>query len=198
MLAGIRDIMIISTPEDTPRFVALLEDESQFGLSLQHAVQESPDELAQFLIGEHFIGQDSVAMILSDNIYYGVGLLKSLLRASQKGKGATVFSYHVSDPERFGVLEFDADGKVISMEEKPKRPKSNYAITGLYFYDNKVVDIAKQVKPSARGEFEITSINEAYLELSELEVELLGRGFTWLDTGTHQSLINATELCANR
>lgn len=193
MLAGIKDILIISTPEDTTRFEALLGDGSQFGINLEYKVQPSPDGLAQaFLIGEEFIGDDSVAMILGDNIYYGSGIRKILQRAEKKEKGATVFGYHVNDPQRFGVVEFDKNGKVISVEEKPEAPKSNYAITGLYFYDNRVVDIAKKVKPSARGELEITSINEAYLKLGELEVELLGRGFTWLDTGTHQSLVEAT------
>ncbi|WP_437829636.1 glucose-1-phosphate thymidylyltransferase RfbA [Niallia taxi] len=193
MLAGIKEILIISTPEDTPRFEALLGDGSQYGISLQYKVQPTPDGLAQaFIIGEEFIGDDSVAMILGDNIYYGSGIRKILQRAAQKKTGATVFGYHVQDPERFGVVEFNDDGKVISVEEKPKVPKSRYAITGLYFYDNRVVDIAKNVKPSERGELEITSINEAYLRLEELEVELLGRGFTWLDTGTHQSLVDAS------
>ncbi|HZH60168.1 MAG TPA: glucose-1-phosphate thymidylyltransferase RfbA [Metabacillus sp.] len=193
MLAGIREILIISTPEDTTRFENLLGDGSQFGISLQYKVQPSPDGLAQaFLLGEKFIGNDSVAMVLGDNIYYGSGMRKMLQRAANKEHGATVFGYHVQDPERFGVVEFDNDGKVLSVEEKPEVPKSNYAITGLYFYDNRVVDIAKNVQPSARGELEITSINEAYLKLGELEVELLGRGFTWLDTGTHQSLVEAT------
>lgn len=193
MLAGIKEILIISTPEDTPRFEALLGDGSQYGISLQYKVQSSPDGLAQaFIIGEDFIGNDSVAMILGDNIYYGSGIRKILQRAAQKETGATVFGYHVQDPERFGVVEFNADGKVISVEEKPKVPKSRYAITGLYFYDNRVVEIAKNVKPSERGELEITSVNEAYLQLGELEVELLGRGFTWLDTGTHQSLVDAS------
>ncbi|GER74412.1 glucose-1-phosphate thymidylyltransferase RfbA [Weizmannia acidilactici] len=193
MLAGIKDILIISTEEDTPRFKSLLGDGSQFGISLQYKVQPSPDGLAQaFILGAEFIGDDSVAMILGDNIFYGSGMRKILQRASQKQRGATVFGYHVPDPERFGVVEFDSDGKVLSVEEKPTHPKSNYAITGLYFYDNRVVDIAKEIKPSARGELEITSINEAYLKLGELEVELLGRGFTWLDTGTHQTLVDAT------
>jgi glucose-1-phosphate thymidylyltransferase len=193
MLAGIRDILIISTPEDTPRFEALLGDGSQFGIHLQYKVQPIPDGLAQaFLIGEEFIGNDSVAMILGDNIYYGSGMRKILQRAAQKASGATVFGYHVSDPERFGVVEFNENGKVLSVEEKPKEPRSNYAITGLYFYDNRIIDIAKNVKPSARGELEITTVNETYLKIGELEVELLGRGFTWLDTGTHQSLVEAT------
>jgi glucose-1-phosphate thymidylyltransferase len=193
MLAGIREILIISTPEDTPRFEALLGDGSQFGINLEYKVQPSPDGLAQaFLIGQEFIGDNSVAMILGDNIYYGSGMRKILQRAAQKEHGATVFGYHVQDPERFGVVEFNETGKVLSVEEKPKEPKSNYAITGLYFYDNRIVDIAKNVKPSVRGELEITSVNEAYLHMGELEVELLGRGFTWLDTGTHQSLVSAT------
>ncbi|MEK5382441.1 glucose-1-phosphate thymidylyltransferase RfbA [Niallia sp. FSL W8-0635] len=193
MLAGIKDILIISTPEDTPRFEALLGDGSQFGITLQYKVQPKPEGLAQaFIIGEEFIGKDSVAMILGDNIYYGSGMRKLLQRAAKKERGATVFGYHVQDPERFGVVEFNADGKVLSVEEKPEAPKSNYAITGLYFYDNRVVEIAKNVEPSHRGELEITSINEAYLRLEELEVELLGRGFTWLDTGTHQSLLDAS------
>lgn len=193
MLAGIKDILIISTPEDTPRFQALLDNGAQFGLNLQYKVQKSPEGLAQaFLIGEEFIGNDSVAMILGDNIYYGSGMRKILQRAASKKGGATVFGYHVQDPHRFGVVEFNDNGKVISVEEKPEVAKSNYAITGLYFYDNRVVNIAKNVQPSIRGELEITSINEAYLNMGDLEVELLGRGFTWLDTGTHQSLVEAT------
>ncbi|MGX4668281.1 glucose-1-phosphate thymidylyltransferase RfbA [Cerasibacillus sp. JNUCC 74] len=193
MLAGIKDILIISTPEDTPRFKSLFGDGAQFGISLDYKVQPSPDGLAQaFIIGEEFIGNDAVALVLGDNIYYGNGLRTVLNRAASKEKGATVFGYHVPDPERFGVVEFDDDGKVLSIDEKPDVPKSNYAITGLYFYDNRVVDIAKNVKTSRRGELEITSINEAYLELGELEVELLGRGYTWLDTGTHESLVSAT------
>lgn len=193
MLAGIQEILIISTAEDTPRFENLLGDGSQFGISLQYIVQPSPDGLAQaFILGEKFIGEDSVAMILGDNIYYGNGMTKLLKHAAEKERGATVFGYHVPDPERFGVVEFDADGKVLSVEEKPEHPKSNYAVTGLYFYDNRVISLAKEVKPSHRGELEITSINEAYLKLGELDVALLGRGFTWLDTGTHQSLVDAT------
>ncbi|MFE5324683.1 glucose-1-phosphate thymidylyltransferase RfbA [Paenibacillus sp. NPDC056579] len=193
MLAGIREILIISTPEDTPRFESLLGSGSQFGISLQYEVQPYPGGLAQaFILGKQFICNDSVAMILGDNIYYGSGMRKMLYRAANKSHGATVFGYHVKDPERFGVVEFDENGKVLSVEEKPKIPKSHYAITGLYFYDNRVVDIAQNIKPSDRGELEITSINEIYLQLGELEVELLGRGFTWLDTGTHQSLVDAT------
>lgn len=193
MLAEIKDILIISTPEDLHRFESLLGDGNQFGINLSYKIQPSPEGLAQaFILGEEFIGDDSVAMILGDNIYYGSGMRNMLKTAASKSEGATVFGYHVTDPERFGVVEFDHDGKVISVEEKPQKPKSNYAITGLYFYDNRVVEIAKQVKPSVRGELEITSINEAYLNNGELSVELLGRGFTWLDTGTHQSLVEAT------
>ncbi|MEK4345567.1 glucose-1-phosphate thymidylyltransferase RfbA [Paenibacillus sp. FSL P4-0184] len=193
MLAGIKDILVISTAEDTPRFENLLGDGSQFGISLQYIVQPSPDGLAQaFILGEEFIGNDSVAMVLGDNIYYGNGITKLLKQAAEKERGATVFGYHVLDPERFGVVEFDSTGKVLSVEEKPEHPKSNYAITGLYFYDNRVVSLAKEVKPSIRGELEITSINESYLKMGELDVALLGRGFTWLDTGTHQSLVDAT------
>lgn len=193
MLAGIKEILIISTPEDTPRFISLLGDGSQFGIKLHYEIQDSPNGLAEaFIIGEKFIEKDSVAMILGDNIYYGSGLRKILQNAAKKEVGATVFGYHVQDPERYGIVEFDTTGKVLSIEEKPKNPKSNYAITGLYFYDNKVVEIAKNVKPSPRGELEITSINEAYLQSDQLDVDLLGRGFTWLDTGTHQSLVDAT------
>lgn len=193
MLAGIKDILIISTPEDLPRFESLLGNGHQFGINLSYKVQPSPEGLAQaFILGEDFIGNDSVAMVLGDNIYYGSGMRNILQKAAQKSQGATVFGYHVTDPERFGVVEFDNNGTVISVEEKPQNPKSNYAITGLYFYDNRVVEMAKKVKPSVRGELEITSINEAYLNNGELSVELLGRGFTWLDTGTHQSLVEAT------
>ena len=193
MSAGIREILIISTPDDTPRFEALLGDGHQFGISLSYAVQPSPDGLAQaFIIGEEFIGDDHVAMILGDNIFAGHGLKKRLLRAANKQEGATVFGYYVDDPERFGIVEFDADGRAISIEEKPEKPKSNYCVTGLYFYDNKVVEYAKSLKPSARGELEITDLNRIYLEQGRLDVELLGQGFTWLDTGTHESLVDAT------
>ncbi|MDD5934443.1 MAG: glucose-1-phosphate thymidylyltransferase RfbA [Clostridiales bacterium] len=196
MNAGIRDILIISTPQDTPRFEELLKDGSQFGLNLSYAVQPSPDGLAQaFLIGEEFIGDDSVAMILGDNIFTGHGLIKRLngaVKNAESGNGATIFGYYVDDPERFGIVEFDSNGKAISIEEKPEHPKSNYCVTGLYFYDNKVIDYAKQLKPSARGELEITDLNRIYLENNNLNVELLGQGFTWLDTGTHESLTEAT------
>lgn len=196
MNAGIRDILIISTPEDTPRFEELLGDGSDFGVTLSYAVQESPDGLAQaFIIGEDFIGNDPVAMILGDNIFAGHGLterLKEAVKNAEEGKGATVFGYYVDDPERFGIVEFDDEGKAISIEEKPKKPKSNYCVTGLYFYDNKVVDYAKNLKPSARGELEITDLNRIFLEDDNLNVELLGQGFTWLDTGTHESLVEAT------
>ena len=193
MNAGIRKILIISTPEDTPRFQELLGDGHQFGIDLSYKVQPSPDGLAQaFIIGADFIGDDSVAMVLGDNIFHGHGLKKRLRAAAAKENGATVFGYYVDDPERFGIVEFDKDGKAISIEEKPEKPKSNYCVTGLYFYDNKVVEYAKNLKPSARGELEITDLNKIYLENGELSVEVLGQGFTWLDTGTHESLVDAT------
>ena len=193
MNAGIRDILIISTPDDTPRFEALLGDGHQFGITLSYAVQPSPDGLAQaFIIGADFIGNDSVAMDLGDNIFHGQGLKKRLREAAAREKGATVFGYYVDDPERFGIVEFDKDGKAVSIEEKPEKPKSNYCVTGLYFYDNRVVEYAKNLKPSARGELEITDLNRIYLESGELDVTLLGQGFTWLDTGTHESLVEAT------
>jgi glucose-1-phosphate thymidylyltransferase len=193
MNAGIQDILIISTPEDTPRFEALLEDGHQFGVHLSYAIQPSPDGLAQaFLIGEDFIDGDNVAMVLGDNIFHGHGLNRKLNEAAAKKNGATVFGYYVDDPERFGVVEFNQEGKAISIEEKPDKPKSNYAVTGLYFYDNRVVDYARNLKPSARGELEITDLNRIYLENGELEVALLGQGYTWLDTGTHESLVDAT------
>lgn len=193
MNAGIRDILIISTPDDTPRFEALLGDGHQFGITLIYAVQPSPDGLAQaFIIGTDFIGNDSVAMVLGDNIFHGQGLKKRLREAAAREKGATVFGYYVDDPERFGIVEFDKDGKAVSIEEKPEKPKSNYCVTGLYFYDNRVVEYAKNLKPSARGELEITDLNRIYLESGELDVTLLGQGFTWLDTGTHESLVEAT------
>ncbi|KTR44501.1 glucose-1-phosphate thymidylyltransferase [Pantoea ananatis] len=193
MLAGIRDILIISTPQDTPRFEQLLGDGSQWGLNLEYKVQQSPDGLAQaFIIGEEFIGNDNCALVLGDNIFYGHDLPKLMETAIEKESGATVFAYHVNDPERYGVAEFDKDGKAISLEEKPVNPKSNYAVTGLYFYDNRVVDMAKNLKPSSRGELEITDINRLYLKQGDLSVAMMGRGFAWLDTGTHQSLIEAS------
>lgn len=196
MNAGVRDILIISTPQDTPRFEDLLDDGHQFGVNLTYAVQPSPDGLAQaFIIGADFIGNDSVTMILGDNIFAGHGLnerLRIAVKNAETKKKATVFGYYVDDPERFGIVEFNKNGKVISIEEKPKHPKSNYCVTGLYFYDNRVVEFAKSLKPSARGELEITDLNRIYLENGSLNVELLGQGFTWLDTGTHESLVDAT------
>lgn len=196
MNAGIRDILIISTPADTPRFERLLGDGHQFGLNLTYKVQQSPDGLAQaFIIGEDFIGDDTVAMVLGDNIFSGHGFnekLKAAVENAESGKGATIFGYYVDDPERFGIVEFDKDGRVVSIEEKPEKPKSNYCVTGLYFYDNRAVEYAKALMPSARGELEITDLNRRYLDAGELNVELLGQGFTWLDTGTHESLVDAT------
>ena len=192
MLAGIKEILIISTPEDTPRFKQLLGNGKDLGISLSYAIQDQPNGLAEaFIIGEYFIGDDSVSLILGDNIYYGNGLSKMLQRSAELKHGATVFGYHVNDPERFGVIEFDENKKAVSIEEKPENPKSNYAVTGLYFYDNSVIEIAKNIKPSSRGELEITDVNKVYLEKGLLNVEIMGRGFAWLDTGTHESLLDA-------
>jgi len=197
MLAGIREVLIISTPQDTPRFAQLLGDGSQWGMRLQYAVQPSPDGLAQaFLIGEEFIGNAATALVLGDNIFHGHDFMPLLAQADRHASGATVFAYHVQDPERYGVVAFDAAGKASSIEEKPTKPKSNYAVTGLYFYDNQVVDIAKVVKPSARGELEITAVNQAYLDAGQLNVQIMKRGYAWLDTGTHDSLLEAGQFIA--
>jgi glucose-1-phosphate thymidylyltransferase len=193
MLAGIRDVLIISTPQDTPRFEQLLGDGSQWGMNFSYAVQPTPGGLAEaFIIGADFIGNDSCALVLGDNIFYGSEFEQLLQAAAGKNKGGTVFAYHVQDPERYGVVEFDSSGRAVSIEEKPEHPKSSYALTGLYFYDNHVVEIARSIKPSARGELEITAINETYLERGELDVRVMGRGYAWLDTGTHESLLEAS------
>jgi glucose-1-phosphate thymidylyltransferase len=197
MLAGIRDILIISTPQDTPRFQQLLGDGRQWGLSLQYAVQPSPDGLAQaFIIGRDFVGNGDSALVLGDNIFYGHEFAHDLEAAGKQPSGSTVFAYHVNDPERYGVVEFDAAGRAVSLEEKPKQPKSNYAVTGLYFYDNQVLDIARDLRPSSRGELEITDVNRVYLERGQLNVQVMGRGHAWLDTGTHESLLDASQFIA--
>jgi glucose-1-phosphate thymidylyltransferase len=197
MLAGIRDVLVISTPHDLPQFERLLKDGSQWGMNFQYAAQPKPEGLAQaFIIGRQFVGKDSVALVLGDNIFYGQGFQKLLAQASTQSRGATIFGYQVRDPHRYGVVEFDTDGRVVSLEEKPKQPKSNYAIPGLYFYDNQVVDIAANLKPSPRGELEITDVNRVYLERAELNVLLFSRGFAWLDAGTHESLLESSEFVA--
>jgi glucose-1-phosphate thymidylyltransferase len=197
MLAGLREILVISTPQDTPRFAELLGDGSQWGLAIGYAVQPAPEGLAQaFIIGRPFIGADAAALILGDNIYYGHDLARQARRAAERQSGATIFAYRVNDPERYGVVEFDAAGRAISLEEKPTAPRSNYAVTGLYFYDNRVLDIAREIRPSARGELEITDVNRRFLELGDLNVEIMGRGMAWLDTGTHESLMDAANFIA--